>query len=69
MELIIFGVLGLAGFAWGMRCSLCGCKTHGRGVQHGGSQVNQASSNAEFNMDPRSIQQLQPDLENAPNST
>ncbi|KAB5574047.1 hypothetical protein DKX38_001241 [Salix brachista] len=44
-------------------------RTHGRGVQHGGSQVNQASSNAEFNMDPRSIQQLQPDLENAPNST
>ncbi|KAJ6342356.1 hypothetical protein OIU78_010312 [Salix suchowensis] len=44
-------------------------RTHGRGVQHGGSQVNEASSNAEFNMDPRSIQQLQPDLENAPNST
>ncbi|KAG5228865.1 hypothetical protein OIU77_023505 [Salix suchowensis] len=44
-------------------------RTHGRGVQHGGSQVNQASSNAEFNMDPRSIQQLHPDLENAPNST
>uniref|UniRef100_A0A6N2K7F0 BZIP domain-containing protein n=1 Tax=Salix viminalis TaxID=40686 RepID=A0A6N2K7F0_SALVM len=36
-------------------------RKHGRGVQHGGSQVNQASSNAEFNMDPRSIQQLQPD--------
>ncbi|KAL9405827.1 hypothetical protein Peur_002799 [Populus x canadensis] len=43
--------------------------THGSGMQSGGSHVNHASSNVAFNMEPRSIQQRQPDLGNAPSTS
>ncbi|KAL3610469.1 hypothetical protein D5086_001489 [Populus alba] len=45
-------------------------RTHGgSGMQSGGSHVNHASSNVAFNMEPRLIQQRQPDLDNAPSTS